>query len=309
MLNARLGEIARRPEAPFLGASAGDDTLGRTVEAFGVSARVNEGGIPKGIEALEAGAGAGAAVRLRRRGARSRAEVDAGGVRPLVQRARHVREPGLASGARGAVSQRRPGRPVSPSSTTWRSGSCRPITTTETAALARELVTETNRVVIAVAPEKKGVTPPTRRGRAGRASQWSRGDADGVAATNPRARSLMPQHRRRGRSRRAADSEIGVTVLTLSNGVEVWLKPTDFKNDQIVFTAYAKGGTTNVPRAITATRRMMTASSARPASAAVAGRSRQAPVGADRERVAAMGRIRTAVRAAARPRISRQRCS
>src|SRR5919201_1909094 len=53
MLNARLGEIARRSDAPFLGASAGDDTLGQTVEAFGVSARVNEGGIPKGIEALE----------------------------------------------------------------------------------------------------------------------------------------------------------------------------------------------------------------------------------------------------------------
>jgi zinc protease len=53
MLDARLAEIARRPDAPFLGASSGDDTLGRTVEAFGVSARVNQGGIPKGIEALE----------------------------------------------------------------------------------------------------------------------------------------------------------------------------------------------------------------------------------------------------------------
>jgi zinc protease len=36
--------------------------------------------------------------------------------------------------------------------------------------------------------------------------------------------------------------EIGVTVLTLSNGVEVWLKPTDFRNDQIAFTSYARGG-------------------------------------------------------------------
>ncbi len=43
--------------------------------------------------------------------------------------------------------------------------------------------------------------------------------------------------------------EIGVTVLTLSNGVEVWLKPTTFKNDQVIFTAYAKGGTMNVPEA------------------------------------------------------------
>jgi zinc protease len=36
--------------------------------------------------------------------------------------------------------------------------------------------------------------------------------------------------------------EIGATVLTLSNGVEVWLKPTEFKNDQILFSAYAPGG-------------------------------------------------------------------
>jgi zinc protease len=35
---------------------------------------------------------------------------------------------------------------------------------------------------------------------------------------------------------------IGVAVLTLSNGVSVWLKPTDFKNDQVLFSAYAPGG-------------------------------------------------------------------
>jgi zinc protease len=43
--------------------------------------------------------------------------------------------------------------------------------------------------------------------------------------------------------------ELGVTVLTLSNGVDVWLKPTDFRNDQIIFTAYAKGGTSLAPPA------------------------------------------------------------
>ena len=36
---------------------------------------------------------------------------------------------------------------------------------------------------------------------------------------------------------------IGVTELTLSNGVKVVLKPTDFKNDQIIFSATSKGGT------------------------------------------------------------------
>ena len=37
-------------------------------------------------------------------------------------------------------------------------------------------------------------------------------------------------------------ADVGATVLTLSNGVEAWLKPTDFKNDQILFAAYAPGG-------------------------------------------------------------------
>ncbi len=37
--------------------------------------------------------------------------------------------------------------------------------------------------------------------------------------------------------------KIGVTELTLSNGVKVVLKPTDFKNDEIQFQAFSPGGT------------------------------------------------------------------
>ena len=31
-------------------------------------------------------------------------------------------------------------------------------------------------------------------------------------------------------------ADIGVTVVTFANGVQAWLKPTDFKNDQVLFT-------------------------------------------------------------------------
>lgn len=37
--------------------------------------------------------------------------------------------------------------------------------------------------------------------------------------------------------------EIGVTELVLSNGVKVILKPTDFKNDQVLFKGFSPGGT------------------------------------------------------------------
>jgi zinc protease len=248
MLNARLGEIARRPEAPFLGASAGDDTLGRTVEAFGVSARVNEGGIPRGIEALEE-----ELARVRQFGFGD-AELDRVQKSTLAAYARSYNErgtsesPGFASElvalylndvpAPGIAVEYDLAKRFVPT-----------ITTTETAALARELVTETNRVVIAVAPEKKGVMPPTeaavrdalRSGAAATLTAW-RDESNGKV--------LMPTTPAPGTiTARKQIPEIGVTVLTLSNGVEVWLKPTDFKNDQIVFTAYAKGGTANVPEA------------------------------------------------------------
>ncbi|MDB5086393.1 MAG: hypothetical protein JWR09_387, partial [Mucilaginibacter sp.] len=42
---------------------------------------------------------------------------------------------------------------------------------------------------------------------------------------------------------KSAVSQINVTELTLSNGVKVILKPTDFKNDEIRFTAFSPGGT------------------------------------------------------------------
>jgi zinc protease len=42
--------------------------------------------------------------------------------------------------------------------------------------------------------------------------------------------------------------EVGLTIVRFANGVEVWLKPTDFKNDQIVFALQARGGTSLAPQ-------------------------------------------------------------
>ena len=41
--------------------------------------------------------------------------------------------------------------------------------------------------------------------------------------------------------------DVGVTVVRFANGVEAWLKPTDFKNDQVLFTLNALGGTSLAP--------------------------------------------------------------
>jgi zinc protease len=43
-------------------------------------------------------------------------------------------------------------------------------------------------------------------------------------------------------TKRREETELGATVLTLSNGIEVWLKVTDFKNDEVVFAGQSRGG-------------------------------------------------------------------
>ena len=100
-----------------------------------------------------------------------------------------------------------------------------------------------SRVVLAVAPATPGAHAPTDEtlktamaaAFAAPVTPWTDG------AGRPRA----GRRRRRRRARSPAAARLprsGVTVLTLSNGMEVWLKPTDFKADQVVFSAYAYGG-------------------------------------------------------------------
>ena len=52
MLNERFTELERRPDAKFLSAGAGGESLSRSVETFAVNARVPDGGLAEGLSAL-----------------------------------------------------------------------------------------------------------------------------------------------------------------------------------------------------------------------------------------------------------------
>jgi len=121
------------------------------------------------------------------------------------------------------------------------------MTAADVATMARDMFGEANRVVIATSPEKPGlaaVTEPSlrdalRAGTTASVTPWR---------DEMTVRELMPKKPAGGSVRgRREIAALGVTVLTLSNGVEVWLKPTDFRNDQISFTSYARGGTSLAP--------------------------------------------------------------
>ncbi len=108
--------------------------------------------------------------------------------------------------------------------------------------LASGLVTEENIIAIIQAPEKEKENLPTDEAYL----SWIKNAGQGVQAyvdevvdkpllgEEPIAGTIISEEKQ---------GEIGVTELMLSNGIKVILKPTDFKNDQILFSATRKGGT------------------------------------------------------------------
>ena len=242
MLNARFAEISRQADAPFLGAASGDDTFGRSVEAFSVSARVPDGGIEKGLSAISA-----EVARVREHGF-GQAELERAMATTLASYERAYNERDKTES----------GNYASELITYYVTGEAAPgietelqllqkylptIEAREVEEMARALVSERNRVVIATSPQKDGLTKVSQEGLR---SALESGEQRHLAAwTDATAgRELMAKKPTAGTiTMRREIPEIGVTVLTLSNGVEVWLKPTDFRNDQVAFTSYAHGGT------------------------------------------------------------------
>ena len=108
--------------------------------------------------------------------------------------------------------------------------------------LAATFVTDNNLVAIVQAPEKEKENLPTEE----MLLSWVKNAGANVEAyvDNAVNKPLMAKKPTAGtiNSEKKTDA-VGITELTLSNGIKVILKPTDFKNDQIIFSATSKGGT------------------------------------------------------------------
>jgi zinc protease len=123
------------------------------------------------------------------------------------------------------------------------------ITEADASTMARSLLGDDSRVILATSPQKPGIKIPTETelqaaiatATATRVTPWLDSSA---------TRALMEHAPTAGAvaSRRSID-DVGITVVRFANGVEAWLKPTDFKNDQVIFTLNAQGGTSLAPAA------------------------------------------------------------
>jgi zinc protease len=118
------------------------------------------------------------------------------------------------------------------------------ITVADVNALAKQYITANNRDVIIMAPEKDKDNLPSEA----KVNEWINSVMADQSITpyvdQVSDQPLLAKKPVAGKvTAEKKIAEIGVTELTLSNGVKVVLKPTDFKNDEITFYGFSPGGT------------------------------------------------------------------
>lgn len=121
------------------------------------------------------------------------------------------------------------------------------ITLAEINDLAKEAITAENRVIVVTGPEKPGATYPTqdellavlKQSETAKLTPYVDNAVDEALVGDLPAAAKVTDER--------ADDRFGLTHWTLSNGVKVVLKPTDYKADQILMRAFSPGGLSLVP--------------------------------------------------------------
>jgi zinc protease len=246
MLNDRFDEIARKPDAKFLGAGTGSGPLSKDVETVSLGAGVEDGKIAEGLKAVaveakrarEFGFGAGELERTRK------------WMLALYERAYSERDKTESgSFAQEYLDYFLEGEPTPgiEYEYTLVQQLIPTITLAEVSALARTLLSEDGRVILATSPQKPGITVPTEADLKGALA--SAGSTPVTAwKDTATTRELVERKPEPAAitSRRAVEA-VGLTIVKFANGVEAWLKPTDFKNDQVVFSMQAKGGLSLAP--------------------------------------------------------------
>jgi zinc protease len=243
MFNNRLEEISQKPNAPFLGAGGSKGNfIGRTTDAFTLGAGVKDGAIPQGLEALLIEAKRvdehgflqseldRAKENMLRGYERAYAERDKTPSSSFVQEyidnyLTHEAIPGIEYEYKLA-------------------GQLVPtITLADVNKLASNWITDDNRVIVAESPIKDSVKVPTP---ADLLAVFDRAAKTPVTAYTETLSSeaLVPKAPTPGSITATKQiPEVNVTEWTLSNGARVFVKPTDYKADEVLFGAYSPGGT------------------------------------------------------------------
>jgi zinc protease len=241
MLNQRLGELTQKADPPFLYAVTYYGNLVRSSEAFQQNAIAPENGIENAMKVLLE-----ENEKVKRFGF-TQSELDRYKKQVLNSYETAYKERNKTESERFAGEYVRnflekepaPGiafeykfvQEVMPG-----------ITLEEVNSLAGEWIKEDNRVVVVMAPEKEGASVPNeeevrnilQEAAGAEVSAYEDEEIPDALITEVPAPAAVSESKEL--------AELGVTELTFANGLKAVLKPTDFKDDEILMLAHSPGG-------------------------------------------------------------------
>ena len=241
ILNERLGQLGRSANPPYVSASSHYQTIARNKDAFTVSARVKQDGVEKGLKAILE-----EVERVKRFGfTQNELERAKKNVAAKYERAFNEKDKSESDGYASELIRSflaKEAIPGVPFECEFAKNQLPTITLKEVNDFDNTFLTDSNRVIVVTGPEKEGVVMPTEESLRAIANQVPKTELTPLEdkkvtfawpGKKPTAGSIVKEEK---------DKSLNLTTLTLSNGAKVFLKPTDFKNDEIYAIAYSKGG-------------------------------------------------------------------
>jgi zinc protease len=245
MLNARFEELLQKPNPPFIYAYNYDGRFFGPKQVYNLSAGVKENSILDGLEALVT-----EAFRVKQHGftetelERQKIQILRGMEKAFKERDKTESRPFISEYIRNFLhNEPIPGIEVE---LALYKQFLPGITLQDVDKQIQEQITEGNRVITVSAPQKDSVKIPTEAEVLAIMNKISTEQLDPYidkVNTEPLV-SLLPAPGKIIEEKKIVS--LGVTEWKLSNGARVILKPTDFKNDEILFSAHSVGGTSLV---------------------------------------------------------------
>jgi zinc protease len=241
MLNNRLSELTQIPDPPFLYAYSAKGRFIRSKEFYVLSAAVKEEGILRGFEALLT-----ESERVQKYGftsselRRQKDELLANMERIYKERDKTESEQFAAEYIRNFLtSEPIPGIAYEfELYKTFLPG----ISIEEVNALTDKWITDNNIVVTVSAPEKKELEVPQEKELL---AVTEKAEKKEIEPYDDKVSNLPLVEKKPSPAAIISKNnfpDLGITEWKLSNGVKIVLKPTDFKNDEVLFHAFSPGG-------------------------------------------------------------------
>ncbi|MBR4135689.1 MAG: insulinase family protein [Bacteroidales bacterium] len=247
MYDARLEEMTQDPKCPFIGASAGYSEFIGNTDMYGSSAMVKENRINDAVRVLMQ-----EDYRVLQYGF-LQTELNRAKEELLERYDKAAKEADKTESARFASQYinnflRQDPIPGAKRENNYAKKLIEGITLEEINALAKGWITDDNMVAIVTAPDQEGVKVPTKEEILSILKDKSLAIVDPYVDTYKDQEILEKETLTPGKITSVEKIEtVGAEKWTLSNGITVYLKKTDYKNDEILFSASSKGGKSLYP--------------------------------------------------------------